>query len=150
MFNARDIQQGVSDLSMIIGLGMMYGGGAALFIMAVVGTLAIDLVLLCFLMKEARSSRGNPFLTGFLLGALCFRPGPTGGVGDMTSLLIASPITSGIAVALAFGLGVPVVGLAILAGWLAAATLLLIGYAATALAEAIKPAPAIASPVCAF
>jgi hypothetical protein len=128
---ARSIQKGVSDFSFIIGRGLMYGGGAGLVVMAVVGTLSVDLVLLA-----AAERHHNHFLTGFVLGSMFSR-----GNVDPVPLLIASPITSVIAVALSFALGVPGVGVGILIGWGVAASLLAIGYGLEQLSKAIDPEP---------
>jgi hypothetical protein len=127
----HSIQKGVSDFSFIIGRAMIYGGAGALVIMAAVGTVSIDLVLL-----SAAEKYHDQFLTGFVLGSMFSR-----GNTDPVPLLIASPITSGIAVILSVALGVPYVGLAIMAGWLIAATTLAIGYGIEAFAKAINPDP---------
>ncbi len=127
----NSIQKGVSDFTMIIGTGLKYGGAGSLLVMAVVGTFAIDLVILA-----AAEKRRDSFLTGFILGSMFSR-----GNVDPVPLLIVSPITSAIAVALSFALGVPGVGLAILAGWALAATLLAVGLGLESLAQAIDPEP---------
>ncbi|MFI4918374.1 MAG: hypothetical protein ACHP65_02345 [Legionellales bacterium] len=127
----KTIQKGAADFSFILGTGLMYAGAGALFIMAVVGTLAVDLVLLSYAAKQH-----NAFLTGFLWGSLFCRPNST---LDPTTLFIASPIMTGIAIALAFGLGVPGVGIALIAGWAVAATLFGAGYLLRGLADVIKP-----------
>lgn len=125
------IQKGVSNFSYIIGLGMVYGGGTTLLIMAAVGTVAIDLVLLAYAEKNK-----DAFLTGFILGSLFF-----GQKVDPVPLLIASPITSVIAIGLSLMLGVPGVGLAILAGWTFGALMLGVGYGLVALSNALEPEP---------
>lgn len=127
----RSLQKGASDFSLIIGKGLIYGGGGALLIMAAVGTVAIDLVILAYAGKTH-----NSFLTGFILGSMFWGPKM-----DPVPLLIASPITSVIAVGLSFLLGVPMVGAGIVAGWALAATLLGIGFGLHALGKAIEPAP---------
>jgi hypothetical protein len=127
----HSIQKGVSDFSYIIGQGLIYGGGASLLVMAAVGTVAIDLVLLAYADKTH-----NDFLTGFILGSMFFGPKV-----DPLPLLIASPITSLIAVGLSVALGVPMIGAAILAGWAFAAALLAVGFGLVALSEAIEPEP---------
>lgn len=126
----RSIQKGISDFSFIIGTGLKYGGGFGLLVMAVVGTVAIDIVLLAYAEKNR-----DAFLTGFIWGSMFsrnnnFNPLP---------LLIASPITSLIAVALSFALGVSGVGVAILIGWGVAAAVLGIGLGLEALAKAVAP-----------
>ncbi|KGP63167.1 hypothetical protein EP47_06715 [Legionella norrlandica] len=125
----HSIQKGISNFSFIIGTGLKYGGAGGLLIMAVVGTVAIDLVILA-----AAQRNHNSFLTGFVLGSMFSR-----GNLDPVPLLIASPITSMVAVGLSFVLGVPGVGLAVLAGWTLAATLLAVGYGLETLAKSINP-----------
>lgn len=110
----------------------MYGGGAGLLIMAAVGTVSIDIVLLSYAEKHH-----NSFLTGYILGTMLWGPQP-----DPLPMLIMSPITSIIAVGLSVALGVPAVGAAILVGWGLAATVLGLGYGLMALAEAMEPEPA--------
>ncbi|BCA95109.1 hypothetical protein TUM19329_14700 [Legionella antarctica] len=127
----RSIQKGISDFTFIIGRGLMYGGGAGLLVMAVVGTVAIDLVILA-----AAERNHNSFLTGFVLGSMFSR-----GNVDPVPLLIASPITSIIAVVLSVALGVSGVGVGILIGWGVAASLLAIGYGLEQLSKAIAPEP---------
>jgi hypothetical protein len=122
------IQKAVADFCFIIGTGLLYGGGFALLMMAIVGTFAIDIVLLV-LAREYDS-----FLTGFILGALFCSTGV-----DPVPLLIASPIMSAIAVSLSFAFGVPYVGVGLLIGWGAAAGLLAIGYGLRELAKIIEP-----------
>jgi hypothetical protein len=123
------MQRGASKFSLIIGKGMMYGGGAGLLVMACVGTVAIDIVLLAYAEK-----RHNQFMTGFILGSMFWGPRI-----DPVPLLIASPITSAIAVVLSFALGVSGVGFAILGGWALSATLFTLGYGLQCLAEASDP-----------
>lgn len=129
MTTLSTVQKTVSDFSFILGKGMMYGGGAGLFLMACVGTVAIDLVLLAYAEKHH-----DNFMTGFILGSIFWGPRI-----DPLPLLIASPITSIIAVGLSVALGVPTMGAAILAGWACSAALLALGYGALALSEAIHP-----------
>ena len=123
------MQKGVADFSLIIGKGLMYGGGAGLLIMAAIGTVSIDIVLLAYAEKNH-----NSFLTGYILGTMFWGP-----KFDPLPLLIASPITSIIAVGLSVVLGVPAVGAAILAGWALAATVLALGFGLMALGQAINP-----------
>lgn len=123
------IQKSASDFSMIIGTGLKYGGAFGLLTMAVVGTISVDLVLLAKADKDR-----NPFLTGFVLGSMFSQGNP-----DPVPLLIASPITSAVAVVLSVALGVPSVGAAILAGWVLAVTTLAVGIGLQDLAKAINP-----------
>jgi hypothetical protein len=126
-------QKGAADFTHIIGLGLKYSGGFALLAMAVVGTVSIDIVLLAYASKER-----NGFLTGLILGTLISNNNTP---VNPLYLLIASPITSAIAVGLSFALGVPGVGVAILIGWAVAAAVFAIGLGIVALAEAIDPEP---------
>ncbi|WP_115711531.1 hypothetical protein [Legionella sainthelensi] len=125
------LQKSIADFSLIIGKGLIYGGGAGLFIMAAVGTIAIDLVLLAYAEKHH-----NDFMTGWILGTMFWGPRI-----DPVPLLIVSPITSLIAVGLSFALGVPQVGVALLAGWALASTVFAIGCALVSLLEPINLEP---------
>lgn len=124
-------QKGIADFTHIIGTGLKYGGAGSLLIMAVVGTVAVDLVLLAYAEKKQ-----DQFLTGFIIGSM-FHSRQV----DPLALLVASPITSAIAVSLSFLLGVPQVGWAILIGWTFAAVVLAIGVSIQSLAKSITPEP---------
>lgn len=125
----KAVQQGVADFSFILGKGIFYAGCASLIVMAAVGTISIDLVLLSYAEKNH-----DAFLTGYMLGSMWNSPSY-----DPTAALILSPITSVIATGLSFALGVPEVGIALMAGWAVAATLVGVGCALVAAAEAISP-----------
>lgn len=125
------LQKGIADFSLIIGKGLIYGGGAGLLIMAVVGTIAIDLVLLAYAEKHH-----NDFMTGWILGTMFWGPRI-----DPLPLLIVSPMTSLIAVGLSLALGVPQVGVALFAGWALASTVFAIGCALVSLSESINLEP---------
>lgn len=99
--------------------------------MAVVGTIAIDLVLLAYAEKHH-----NDFMTGWILGTMFWGPRV-----DPLPLLIVSPITSLIAVGLSLALGVPQVGVALLAGWALASTVFAIGCALVSLSESLNLEP---------
>nr|WP_238584440.1 hypothetical protein [Legionella gratiana] len=129
MSSDSSVQKGIADFSLIIGKGLIYGGGAGLLVMAAVGTMAIDLVLLAYAEKHH-----NDFMTGWILGSMFWGPRV-----DPLPLLIASPITSAIAVGLSVALGVPQVGVALLAGWAIAATVFAVGCALVSLSESINP-----------
>lgn len=105
------------------GKGIMYIGAGALFLMAIVGTISIDLVILAAVSKDKKSSGGS-FFTGYLLGSLFSKNDSSPVVS-----LILSPITTTIAIALAFVLGVPEVGVALAAGWGIAAGAVGLGWA---------------------
>lgn len=126
----KSIQQGTSDLSFILGTALLYSGGVSLCIMAVIGTIAVDLVILAFAEKNH-----NAFLTGFVLGSLLFRDS---GPANPAALISSSLIMSGLAIGLAFGLGVPGVGIIIAAGWCAAAALCAVGMLFRVLGEALR------------
>lgn len=141
----------VSDLTMILGTALKYTGGAALLVMAVIGTLSIDIVLLLYILK--RTEKGdNTFLTfllwnNFFSSPRCHHSHGSSNSDDYPILLLVSPITSLIAVGLAIGLGMPHVGLAILGGWVIAASIYLLGKGLEALAEYIAPGPEVAASV---
>ena len=128
------LKKAASNTSHILGVILMCGGGAGLFVMAVVGTIAIDLVLLNYALKQR-----NQFLTGFVLGGLFFRqtPGPFLGI---------SLLSTGIAVVLSVALGVPQVGALLLAGWAAAALVFSVGVGLCMLGETLDPTPDAGSP----
>lgn len=121
------VKKTAADLSHMTGTILMVGGGVGLFLMAVVGTLAVDLVLLAYARR-----RGDAFLTGFALGSLMTRQywGP---------LFATSIVTTGIAVILSIALGVSGVGAALLAGWAAAALTFAAGAALHALGDSLEP-----------
>lgn len=125
------LQKGIADFSLILGKGLIYGGGAGLLIMAVVGTIAIDLVLLAYAEKHH-----NDFMTGWILGTMFWGPRV-----DPLPLLIVSPITSLIAVGLSLALGVPQVGVALLAGWALVSTVFAIGCVLVSLSESLNLEP---------
>lgn len=125
---ADDIQEGLSDLSGILGTVLIYGGGAGLFVMALVGTVALDIVLLAAAMQSH-----NDFVTAFVFMSIFMGPKP-----DPTMAFIASPATTAIAVILSVCLGVPQVGFALMAGWAIAASLCLLGYGLLMLSDALK------------
>lgn len=122
-------QKGIADFTHILGVGLKYGGAGGLAVMAIVGTVAIDMVIL-----SAAQKNHNDFVTGFILGSMFSRDTP-----DLETLFIASPITSTIAILLSVALGVPEVGVAIFAGWILAATICGIGLALEAAAAEMDP-----------
>lgn len=128
----RSFQKAVSDSAWVLGTGTYYVGAGSLFVMAVVGTVSIDLVLLSYA-KEKK----NEFFTGYLLGSMFNRSSNN----DPLTALMFSPITTGFAVLLSVYLGVPGVGLALLAGWAAAATIFLTGLGLLELADRFEPGP---------
>lgn len=128
---AYSAQKGIADFTYLIGTGLKYGGAGSLLIMAVVGTVAVDLVLLAYAKKNH-----DQFVTGYIIGSMfhCRHIDPV-------ALLIASPITSAIAVGLSFLLGVPQIGWAVLIGWTFATVVMAIGVSIQSLAESITPEP---------
>ncbi|HRD69610.1 MAG TPA: hypothetical protein PK657_05665 [Legionella sp.] len=127
MLTKHHMQKGLSDFSLIIGKGLKYGGAFSLLTMAVVGTVAVDLVLIA-----AAERQHNYFLTGFILGSMC------GGSVSMGQFIL-SPVTSLIAVGLSVLLGVPMIGMALIAGWALAATVLGAGLGLELLGHSIAP-----------
>ncbi|WP_367606561.1 hypothetical protein [Legionella sp. W05-934-2] len=121
-------KQRLADFSLIIGKALFYSGGLALFLMACVGTLSIDIVMLACAEKHH-----DQFLTGIILGSMFGR-----GSYDPMPLIMASPITSALAVALSVYLGVPGVGVAIVAGWILSTTIFIMGCGLFALSETLS------------
>ncbi len=133
---AREVQKGVADFTNIIGLFLYYGGAASLFTMAVVGTVACDIVILSALIKKAdRQSNNISFTTGFLWGSMFANRE----AANPVVALVISPITTAAAIGLSICLGVPGVGIALAAGWLAASLLFLSGVLTLKLADALQP-----------
>lgn len=124
------IKRTVSELSDILGTILIYGGGAGLLIMAIVGTVAIDIVILAALTKHR--SHNASFLTGYLCGSFFAYRNP-----DPVPILIASPITTAVAIVLSIFLGVPAIGIALAAGWAIAASIFCLGLALQSLAAEI-------------
>lgn len=129
----QDAQQGVSDITDFFGTALLYGGGACLITMGVVSTVSIDLVFLKFAEKQR-----NPFITGFLWG-LIFSGNNKNDPKDVLMLLIISPFTAAVAVALSVLLGVPEVGAFLVMGWAAASLITAAGWALKSIAASIAP-----------
>jgi hypothetical protein len=127
---AMSARKNVSDATRFLGTILMCGGGASLFVMAAVGTVSVDIVLLAFASKQR-----NGFLTGYILGSMWYR-------NDISpiSLMIVSPLMTAIAIVLSVALGVAGVGFVLAAGWALSAALFLTGYGLTKLADTIAPA----------
>ena len=140
------VQQGAADCSFILGTALMYGGGAILLIMSVVGTISVDIVLLVWLSKQNSSS--NSFLTGYLVGSMFSRPyyhhchhhcDYSVNNDFLITLMIMSVIMTLVAVVLSICLGVPQVGAILIAGWALGAVVCLAGFALRTLGENIAP-----------
>jgi len=121
----------VGEYTQYVGLGLI-------FAMAVVGTVAIDIVILAALAKalsESNNRRGNglgdyPFVT-LMLWNMMFNSSSSRhntGVIDFGLQLLIAPVTTMIAIGLSILLGVPQVGVALIAGWVVALGVLAVGY----------------------
>lgn len=121
----------VGEYTQYVGLGLI-------FAMAVVGTVAIDIVILAALAKtlsESNNRRGNgfgdnPFVT-LMLWNMMFNSSSSRhntGVIDFGLQLLIAPVTTVIAIGLSVLLGVPQVGIALIAGWVVALAVLAVGY----------------------
>ena len=161
---AHRMQNNAADFTLLMSSGLKYAGAGSLFMMAVVGTVALDIVIIAALCKDRDENRhrhghnrhrhghnrhrhghnhhhhhcGNDFITGYLWGSMFSRESR-----DPLPLLLASPLITASAVVLSFVLGVPEVGLILMAGWCIAASLLLLGYCLEGLGEAMKPNPKV-------
>ena len=123
-----------------LGKGITYVGLGGVFVMLVVGTVAIDLVLLAYLAKQTRNmhaNQGSSFLTGMLWGMMFSRGSGRGFYGDVGISLLLSPITTGIAIVLSFCLGVPFVAVGLGLAWAGVAAVVGLGLAIYAVADAI-------------
>lgn len=108
----REVGRGIQKF----GYGVRVVGAFCLGLAAIIGTAAIDLVLIVAIFKHG--GRQNSFLTGFLLGALFFRSNPSCGRNtSLATLFIASLLTSLIAIFLSVFLAVPMVGAFIALAW---------------------------------
>ena len=124
-----------------LGKGISYVGMGAIFLMAVVGTVAIDIVILTALSKENRRHRDNGFLTGYLLGLMWSNNHQSNNrsfYANAGIMLLISPLLTTIAVVLSFALGVPEVGIALIAGWAGAFSILTLGIAVCAVSDVLE------------
>lgn len=123
----------------IFGKGITYLGFGALFLMSIVGSISIDIVILMAISKAANKDRhqSDAFVTGFLWGMLFSsnRSTERSLYQDARNMIIYSPFLTGIAVALSFLLGVPEIGVLLIAGWVGALGILIAGIAIHALGE---------------
>jgi hypothetical protein len=119
----------------LLGLGISYLGLGAVFAMAVIGTISIDLVILAYIAKESRSNSSNIFLS-LMLWNFMFRH-DSAYVSFGVSLLV-SPFLSAISVGLAVALGVPEIAVLLIAGWAGAFTIILAGAVIYGLGDAIQ------------
>lgn len=124
-----------------LGKGITYVGKGAVFLMAVVGAVAIDIVILEALSKESRRDRGdNGFLTGYLFGLMWSnnQSNNRNFYENAAIMLLISPLLTTIAVALSFALGVPEVGIALIAGWAGAFSIIAVGMAVCAVSDILE------------
>jgi len=128
----------VGEYTQYVGLGLI-------FVMAVVGTVAIDIVILAFMAKtlsESNNRQGNgfgdnPFVT-LMLWNMMFNNSSSRhntGVIDFGLELLLAPVTTVIAIVLSVLLGVPQIGVALIAGWVVALGVFAVGYAIEQAAE---------------
>ena len=135
----KDVGTSIENLGNIIFWSGAFGLGA----MAIVGTFAIDLVIMSALVENSKKnnkSASDVFFTIMLWNMLFSRNTPIK-TSDYAILLILSPITSAIAIGLSFTLGVPSIGLGILVGWTVSLTALALGQTIYSTGEWLKDAP---------
>lgn len=104
------------------GEAIMWVGLFLLGTMAIIGTIAIDIVLLTALGQQ-NSSEHN-FFTGLLWGMLFSRSLSS---ENYWIALAISPVTSAVAIGLSFYFAVPIAGIAIAAGWATACLVFFVG-----------------------
>lgn len=127
-------------------------GMLSTFLMAVVGTISIDIVLLAYMIKKTNenNSGANSFLTGYLWGTMFSGNHHHHSSPNPLLLLIASPFLTGIAIGLSFLLGVPQVGIVLALGWGVSLSIVGLGTGISALAElglSHEPVIVVATPV---
>ncbi len=114
---------------------LQYTGQFFVLAMAVVGTVAIDLVILAALLKdsERQSRRGNNdnhFFFTMLVWQMMFSNHNNRSTDyDFALRLVLSPITTLIAIGLSLALGVPLVGLGLALSWCVALGTIALGFA---------------------
>jgi hypothetical protein len=125
-----------------IGKVVTYIGAGCAFMMLVVGTLAIDIVILAALMKQTNQNRhnagDNSFVTGMLFGMMFSGNRNRSLYGDTGIALALSPITTVIAIALSIYLGVPTVGLGLALGWVGVVAVAGVGLLIYGLGELVE------------
>lgn len=115
----------VGQVTKEAGRATFFIGVGTLFLMAILGTIAIDIVVWAALINATSRDRHNSFTTGFLFAMIFSNSGSRSEhEKSWPILLLLSPILTVIAIGLSFLLGVPEVGMVLVAGWLVGLTLL--------------------------
>ncbi len=125
----------------VLGKGISYVGLGTVFLMAIVGSISIDMVIFAALIKESKKRDGNNFLTGYLFGLMWSNNNSSrrgGFYTDAGIMLLISPLLTAVAVALSFALGVPEIGVALIAGWVGAFSIVTLGLAIYSLGDMIE------------
>ena len=114
-------------------------GAVATFGMAIVGTIAIDIVIAAYVLKKAKEENSwfSGFLTGYFLSSM-FSNNNISNPANYVLMLLASPFLTGVAIGLSFLLGVPQVGIALALGWGIALSVVGIGTGIIALADKLS------------
>ena len=120
------------------GKGITYIGMGSMFVMAMIGTISIDIVLIAWINKESRRHGSNGFLTGFLWGTMFSNRNSGSLYYNAGIMLLLSPVTTAVAIGLSFLVGVPGVGIALIMGWGAAFGLVGLGLAIYGIADGLK------------
>ena len=145
MITQEKIGQGVQSLGHFAYWTGVFGIGA----MAVVGTFAIDLVIIATVLDNAKKNQNNQssqqqtnnfFVTMMLWNMMSSKNSHTS-FTDYLLLLLISPITSAIAIGLSFYLGVSSVGIAILGGWAASLSLVTLGNGLSSAGKWLENSP---------
>lgn len=100
-----------------LGKGIRILGACCLFAAAIIGTLAIDIVLLCCLLNS-RASPATFFFSGLILGMFTLNMSDT--YQEPLTILLSSVATTLIGIILACALGMPMVGAFLAAAWVLA------------------------------
>jgi hypothetical protein len=125
----------VSQVIQDFGTGTMYVGGASLFVMAVVGTMAIDIVMMAAIQKQAKEGKVLDMCVTAWMWHLIAADKQN---AHPLVLLAISPITTAVAIGLSVAYEVPMVGVYLAGGWGIAASILLLGWMINRLGQCLE------------
>ena len=119
-------------------------GMAAIILMFLVGTIAIDIVILAYLSKEARrnDNHDHQFLTGYLFGLFWSNHDSNhrSFYSNTKDMMIASMLLTAVAILLSVVLEVPEVGALLVSGWAVSCAIILLGMAVYSLGDILGAA----------
>lgn len=121
-----------------VGIGVVYIGLGALFLMSIIGALSLDLLLLYVVSQNNRNNNffANLIVTFWLWDRLMMNSERL--YDDVGLMILSSPFITAITVGLSFLLGAPEFGLLLVAGWVGAFTILLAGSVIYGLGDVLE------------